>query len=88
MLFLKNRDNDDTESKLILLTKRQVSKLGEELLGQGITTLLGKPADQEDGTLVFQRTIFSRSESGLLLYRGRGGREDPLRCHPLVEQNP
>ena len=46
-----------TKSKLILLTARQTSKSRDKLLGQGITTLFKKPADREDGGLVFQRTI-------------------------------
>ena len=40
------------ESKLLLLPTWQANKQG-----QGTLTLFGKPADQEDGGLVFQRTI-------------------------------
>lgn len=39
----------------------------EELLGQGLVTLFGKPVDQEDGGLVSQWTIFPESEFRLLL---------------------
>ena len=41
-----------TLSKLILLTAQQANKLGDEVLGQGITTLFRKPADGEDGRLM------------------------------------
>ena len=41
----------------ILLTAQQANKSRDELLGQGIVTLFGKPADKEDGGLVSQRTI-------------------------------
>jgi len=44
----------------------------EEELGQEITSLIGKLADQEDGRLVSQKTYLPQFESGLLLYRGRG----------------
>ena len=57
-----------TESQLIPLTARQANKLTHELLGQGIATLFGKPADQEDGGLVSQRTIFPDLEFKTLLY--------------------
>ena len=43
-----------TESKLTLLATRQANKLGDKLLRQGVTTLFRKPADQENGGLVFQ----------------------------------
>ena len=45
-----------TKSKLILLASWQASKSRDNVLGQGIVTSLGKPADQENGGLVFQRT--------------------------------
>ena len=57
-----------TESKLELLTTQQANKSRDELLGQVISTLFGKPADREDGGLVSQRTIFPKSEFRLLLY--------------------
>ena len=41
-----------TKSKFLLLTARQVNKSRGELLGQGIATLFGKPANQEDGGLI------------------------------------
>ena len=44
-----------TEPKFALLATWQANKSGDELLGQGITTLIGKPADQEDGRLVPQK---------------------------------
>ena len=40
-----------TESKLLLLATWQANKPGDEVLGKGIVTLFGKPADQEDGRL-------------------------------------
>jgi len=40
----------------------------DELLGQGIAILLEKPADQEDGGLMPQRTIFYKLEFRFLLY--------------------
>ena len=47
-----------TESKLILLTPWQANKSRDKLLGQGKwETLFRKPADQEDGGLVFRRNI-------------------------------
>ena len=61
------------EPKLTLLTVGQASKSGDELFWQGITTLIGKLADQEDGRLESQKTILPQSEFGLLLYRGGGG---------------
>ena len=57
-----------TESKLVLLTTQQADKLRDELLGQGIVTLLRKPADREAGGLLSQRTILPKSEFKLLLY--------------------
>ena len=57
-----------TKSKLVLLATRQTNKSRGEVLGQGIVTLFGKPADQEDGGLVSQRTIFRELEFRLLLY--------------------
>ena len=53
-----------TQSKLILLAVQQTNKLRDDLLG----TLFVKPADQEDGGLEFQRTIFPELEFRLLLY--------------------
>lgn len=43
------------------------------LLEQGITILIGKVADQEDGRLVSQKTTFPQSKFGLLLYIRGGG---------------
>ena len=57
-----------TESKLVLLAARQANKSRDELLGQGIETSFGKPADWEDGGLVSQRAIFPELEFRLLLY--------------------
>lgn len=36
-----------TESKFALLSARQASKLGDEVVQQGIMILLGEPADRE-----------------------------------------
>ena len=43
-----------TKSKLILIFAQLVNKSRDKLLGQGAVTLFRKPADQEDGGLVFQ----------------------------------
>ena len=40
-----------TEPKLILLTPWQANKLQDELLEQGMITLIGRPADSGDGRL-------------------------------------
>ena len=40
--------------------------LREEVSGQGIVTVLGKPADQEHGGLVSQRSTLSELEFRLL----------------------
>ena len=57
-----------TESKLIQLAALQANKPRDELLGQGIATLFGKPADGEDSELVSQRTSLLKSEFRFLLY--------------------
>ena len=49
-----------TESKLVLLTTRQANQPRDKVLGQGVVTLSGKPANLEDGRLVSQRTILPR----------------------------
>lgn len=51
-------------SKLILLG----SKSGDEMLRQGIMTLFGKPADQEDEGQMSWRTVLNKSEFRLFLY--------------------
>lgn len=55
-----------TRSKCVLLTAQQTSKSRDGVLGQGIATLFGKPADGEDDGLVSQRTIFAELEFRLL----------------------
>ena len=57
-----------TESKLTLLTAQQANKSTVELFGQGVATVVGKPADPEDGGLASQRTSFPELEFRLLLY--------------------
>ena len=57
-----------TKSKLILLVAQRANKSRDRLLGQGMTNLLRKPADREDGGLVSQRTIVPELELRLLLY--------------------
>ena len=57
-----------TESKFILLAAKQVNKSRDELLRQGIVALFGKPADQEEGGLLSQRTVLPGLEFRLLLY--------------------
>ena len=61
-----------TEPKLVLLATGQANKSGYELLEQGITILIGKLADGEDGRLASQKTIFPQSEFWPRLYT-RGG---------------
>ena len=60
-----------TESKLALLATRQASRSREELLGQGIANLSGKPADRGDGGLLSQRTILLELE--FFCTKGGGG---------------
>lgn len=55
------------ESKLVLLTTGQENKL-RQVLGKAIMNLSGKPANQEDGGLMPQRTTLPELESRLLLY--------------------
>ena len=46
--------------------------MSDNLLGQGIETVFGNPADGEDGGLVSQRAILPELEFRLLLYyKGR-----------------
>ena len=52
-----------TEPIFVLNAARQANKLGDKLLEQGITILIGKLADPEDGRLVSQKTIFSSVQS-------------------------
>ena len=60
-------------SKLVLLTAWQVSKLRDQVLGQGRETLFGKPADWEDGgRRLSQRTVFPELEWNLLLWKREG----------------
>lgn len=56
-----------TESKLILLASWQANKSRDKVLGQGIVTSLGKPADQENGGLVFPKAILLGSGYHFLL---------------------
>ena len=60
------------ESKLMLLAPRQANTWRDESLGQGIATLFGKPVDQEDGKLLFQRTIVPELEFRLFYTKGEG----------------
>ena len=62
-----------TKSKLVLLTEWQDNQLRDELLGQRTETLFGKPADGEDGELVFQRTIFLKLEFRFFFYTKEKG---------------
>lgn len=65
-----------TKPKLILLDAWQVSKLGDELLEQGITIFIEKLPDWKDGKLGSQKNpMLSQSKFWLLLYttEGRGG---------------
>ena len=56
------------ESKIVLLIAKQANKSRDKLLGQGIVTLFGKPADGEDSGLLSQRTVFPELQLRLLLY--------------------
>ena len=71
----------DTESELHLLTTQWANKSGDEVSGQGIKTLFGKPADREDDeTVIYRttsgsyRTISLGSGCSLLLWNKEGGR--------------
>lgn len=44
------------ESELHLLTTQWANKSGDEVSGQGIKTLFGKPVDREDDETVIYRT--------------------------------
>ena len=60
-----------------MLPAQYANKSGDKLLGQGITTLIAKLADQEDGRLLSaskkkKKKNLSQSKFKLLLYRGRG----------------
>ena len=57
-----------TESELELLAAWQDNKLRDEMLEQGIVTLLGKPANQEDDGIMSQRSMWLKLELKLLLY--------------------
>lgn len=56
-----------TESKRELLAAQQANKLTDELLGQGIAAWFRKPADQEEGGLVSQKTILPELDFMLFL---------------------
>ena len=63
-----------TKPKLILLDAWQVSKLGDELLEQGITIFIEKLPDWKDGKLGSQKNpMLSQSKFWLLLYTTEGG---------------
>lgn len=55
------------ESKLLLLPALQANMSRDKMWAQGIAILFGKPMDQEDGGLVFQRSIIPWLEFRLLL---------------------
>lgn len=57
-----------TESEHELLAAWQDNKLRDEMLEQGIVTLLGKPANQEDDGIMSQRSMWLKLELKLLLY--------------------
>ena len=58
------------KSKFELLAPRQASKSRDKLLGQGIVTLFGKPADQENGGPESQNTIVSELGCRLFILKG------------------
>ena len=58
------------ESKFELLAPRQADKSRDKLLGQGIVTLFGKPADQENGGSGSQKTIISELWCKLFILKG------------------
>ena len=41
----------------MLLATRQASESGDKLLGKGVGTLFGKPADQDDSGLVSKKNL-------------------------------
>lgn len=55
--------------------------INQKVLGQRKATLLGKPANQEDGSLMSQRAISHQSELCLLLYK-KG--EGVVNCHKFL----
>ena len=57
---------DLSESRLVLLTAKQVNEMGDELLGQRIATLFRKLADLEDDGLVPQRIFMLELELNLV----------------------
>ena len=69
--WMGNRISTNTLSNL--LTAQHANKSEDKLFGQGLVTLLGKPADQDNGKLVSQKTILSKLEFRVLLYwKGKG----------------
>ena len=57
----------------MLLDTQEAHKLRDELLRQGIVTLFGKLADQEDGGLVSQRTILPELNLGFFCIKREWG---------------
>lgn len=57
-----------TQFKPVLLPTQQANKTTDELLAQGIETLFGKRADQEDGGPRPKETILPELECRLLFY--------------------
>lgn len=55
---------------------QQANKPRDELLGQGIMTLFRKPANQEDGEVTPQRTIWTGLE--VRPYTKRGGKKSDI----------
>lgn len=56
-----------TESRLILLSAQQANKLRDELLGQKMETLFGKPADWESVCVSKNHLSWVRSQASFLL---------------------
>ena len=73
-----------TEPKLILLTARQARKLGDKLLQQGTTLLIGKLADRED-TLASQKKHLPSVRIPGSFYIEEEEGAGPLQRRPMAE---
>lgn len=60
-----------------MLPAQYANKSGDKLLGQGITTLIRKLADPEDGRLVSQKHLPSLSSNSAAFYTEEGEEAGP-----------
>lgn len=72
-------------SSLCSLHDRQANKSGDELLWQGIMTLIRKLADQEDGRLESAPAKSSLSPNSGSFIQRKGSGRGPLRCQPMAD---